>query len=119
MKTFKGTPGPWYLKDGTHLNDDGTGFIGTFDIINMEHYEDGVISIACAHPYGPKKNGGFPTREEAKANASLMAAAPDLLEVLCLALPYIEGAYECAFPDGDHNENVLNAVKAAIEKATA
>lgn len=59
------------------------------------------------------------TLGQCQATAKLFSAAPELFEALRLALPYIEGAYECAFPDSDHNENVLEAAKAAIAKATS
>jgi hypothetical protein len=74
-----------------------------------------LLWISDTKPYSVP---GFADKETAHANAKLIAAAPDLLEALRLALPYIEGAYECAFPDSDHNENVLEAARAAIAKAT-
>lgn len=57
------------------------------------------------------------TNEDAYANADLIAAAPDLLDALRLALPYIEKAYECSFPDYIENDYVLDTVRAAIAKA--
>lgn len=51
------------------------------------------------------------------ANAYLIAAAPDLLEMLQLALPYIRGAYECAFPDWEENVAIAQKAEAVINKA--
>ena len=40
-----------------------------------------------------------------------------LLSALEDALPYVQRAYECAFPDEWENENVASSAKEAIEKA--
>ena len=39
------------------------------------------------------------------------------VEALEYALPYIEGAYECAFPDASENDYVLVLARAALENA--
>lgn len=54
---------------------------------------------------------------EDQANASLIAAAPELLEALKEARRYVVGAYECAFPDDSENAAVLVDIDAAIAKA--
>lgn len=41
----------------------------------------------------------------------------ELLEALQLALPYVVGAYECAFPNQSENEYVRDRVESAIQKA--
>ena len=38
------------------------------------------------------------------------------LELLKLVLPFVEGAYECAFPDEDHNAYVAEEIRRKIEK---
>lgn len=55
--------------------------------------------------------------EQQEHHAALIAAAPDLYEALEDARRYVSGAYECAFPDEQENERVLDAVDAALAKA--
>lgn len=55
--------------------------------------------------------------EERKCTVDLIAAAPELLEMLEAALPYVIGAYECAFPDAEKNEWLAEEIRAAIKKA--
>jgi len=38
-----------------------------------------------------------------------------LRAALADALPYIESAYECAFPDAAQNQEIANAAKLAID----
>jgi len=78
MEALKFTPGPWYVHDGTRPREYKEGHTGTFDILNTECYQVGGKVMADVKPYG----GNFPEREEAKANAYLIAAAPDLFEAL-------------------------------------
>lgn len=112
----KHTPGPWYVHDSVSNHYRTKEQVGTYDIRTAPlGCHDNGIWIGDVKPYG---GDGFTNKETAKANAYLIAAAPDLLEALQLALPYIEGAYECAFPDSDHNENVLTQAREAIAKAT-
>ena len=54
--------------------------------------------------------------EERQANAKLISAAPELLEALKLALPYIQEAYVGAFPDDEKNNEILEKAKIAIAK---
>jgi hypothetical protein len=100
MNETKFTPGPW-MPPASHK-----------DLTVWATKNDRTEMIASA------STNQWCKEDEANANAKLIAAAPDLLEALRLALPYIEGAYECAFPDSDENNNVLEAAKAAIAKAT-
>jgi hypothetical protein len=51
------------------------------------------------------------------ANAALIASAPELYEALKKARLYVVGAYECAFPDQQENDEVLEEIDAAIKKA--
>lgn len=74
MSDFKGTPGPWFVCDSTMKRTTKDGHSGTFDIINREQYEIGMKVIGDVKPYG----GNFPDKDEAQANAKLIAAAPDM-----------------------------------------
>lgn len=78
---FKGTPGPLYIHDGTQLNEQGK-IIGCFDIIDKPGYEKNVKAIAQFFPYGKDRKNNFPDVEEARANAKLYAAAPDMIAEL-------------------------------------
>lgn len=55
------------------------------------------------------------------ANAQMIVKAvnchDELLTALKEALPYVEGAYECAFPNVIENDAVVKQIKAAIDKA--
>jgi hypothetical protein len=42
------------------------------------------------------------------------AAVADLIDAAQKARPYVAGAYECAFPDGDENSRVLADLDAAL-----
>lgn len=64
------TPGPWRAE----------GWEGV--VVNAA---DGSTLVLCP-------NGKDSTLAEIKANAKLIAAAPDLLDLLALALPYVEEA---------------------------
>ena len=65
-------------------------------------------------------NGGH---EKAKANAALIAAAPDLLEALELALPILEVLHNAYDPESAEDDTASDAryaidqVRAAIAKA--
>jgi hypothetical protein len=80
MSEFKGTPAPWFVCDSTgkHSQKEGK-YTGTFDIINRKQYEVGMKVIGDVKPYGGEH---FPEHEEARANAKLIAAAPDMYEAL-------------------------------------
>lgn len=73
MSKQQHTPGPWQV-DGNVIRGDAQG--------------NGSVSVACildvAYPYGRWAG------ESAKANARLIAAAPDLLESLQEVLPMLE-----------------------------
>lgn len=67
MKEFKGTPGPWFTGESRR------------DLINVKHSSNrpGAMSLNLAHVVARQS-----CVEEAKANAHLIAAAPELLEAL-------------------------------------
>lgn len=70
MKEFKGTPGPWYVHDNGVFYD-----IQTHSGINI-----GDI-CASQHTFDDSVHNGL----VATANANLIAAAPDLLELVVSA----------------------------------
>ena len=98
------TPGPWrigeYVKPIRYKQDD-------------LHVLAGQMSIVCSMSAVNWSIDG----EKDKANARLIAAAPDLLEALKEALPYVLRAYECAFPNERENEAIADEIRAAIAKA--
>lgn len=67
-------------------------------------------------------NRQLPTESECIANARLIAAAPEMYEALCAALPLLEFAVETrGDSDSDYEfpaRSALDAVRAAITKAT-
>jgi len=83
------TPGPWAIAGEEHAN--------------VILSEDFVIADVYAFKKG---EAGPRTDEEGEANARLIAAAPDLLEVAKAAYVYITG-----------NPGLENALKQAIAKA--
>lgn len=109
---------PLFAHDHSHLNEENKR-IGVIYITDASEAA-GSKWIGEVFPYGGAGGAerSFLNHPDAVIMAKLLAAAPELLEAIMLALPYVEGAYECAFPDSDHNENVINAIKSAIKKAT-
>jgi hypothetical protein len=103
MSKEKHTPGPWVATD--------------------EMANDRSICVGDAAVWGPDGDmvadvhGNLALEGDAVANARLIAAAPDLLAALRAAKRYVEGAYECAFPDQEENAAVLRDVNAAIDKS--
>lgn len=84
MSQTKHTPGPWYLIDDVQLpiqeNESSAKYIGTFNIKTkpLEAHDVGLW-LAAVHPY---ECSGFTSKEEANANAKLIAAAPDMFTEL-------------------------------------
>lgn len=94
MKNAKSTPGPWYAEGCKIIADSGTKYHRMKQIAGTVQMQHGDL-----HP-------------EDKANARLMAAAPDLLEAtkkLCIAI----GGCRC----GDEEEAAYQKCMAAIIKA--
>jgi hypothetical protein len=60
------------------------------------------------------KSGNFDFIAECERLEKLNA---EMLEALKAAMPYVRGAYECAFPDQEENDEVLEMVNDAIRKA--
>ena len=102
MSAFKGTPGPWFA--GTQS--DGSGWV---DIYIPSYSRNPVASATPAAPGDAEARRDH----ETLANAHLIAAAPELLEVL----EHVRDAME-ASGGWDGDEHVFELVVAAIEKAT-
>lgn len=98
-KQSKATPGPWFV-----VND------GTDDEPMMSVKAARIAGKAPRHAVAICATGDSPQEME-NANARLIAAAPDMLEALTLALPHLEAV---ALKD-----NAAYALaRAAITKAT-
>lgn len=93
------TPAPWNVS--SRVNSGG----------NLE-IKAGYQQIACV--YQPEWGYDAPTnKEEALGNAQLIAAAPDLVEALLIALPFVEDAL---LDDGYKKSRVQKSVT-TIRKA--
>lgn len=101
MSTTKHTPGPWRVSTANPLQ------------VNTDKGGDSV-GVAESQKYNAPNT--FCDPNEAEANAKLIAAAPDLLELLSEWL----AKEDASTPDGyEHNETSYKAkVRAAIAKAT-
>ena len=93
------TPGPW-TKQGGYLT-----------IYTLTDCATNAIAHTLHHA---NSNGSTVTREQAEANANLIAAAPDLLA----ACKRIEAWFDGCIGRGELRPNVeLDAIRAAIAKA--
>jgi hypothetical protein len=95
----KHTPGPWLMTDG--------------DFVYALHERNGrqVNRFSAAIDHYPSQGG---TAEEGRANAHLIAAAPDLLE----ALKYITSNCRVFCEDSmDIDDGAVYEARAAIAKA--
>lgn len=92
----KHTPGPWLAQDGNHFEADCV--ITTQDRLDTSKGPIAQLDTEFNEPVGA----------EQRANARLIAAAPDLLEALIDLLGAVEGV-----PCGPENK-----CRAAIAKAT-
>ena len=95
MSAPKHTPGPWLIQQGDEWAD---------GIVTLHgHNEDGTPMYWTVASYNRR-------RDEAEANARLIAAAPELLGALLAMQAFIEGKPDAVEPFG--------MVRAAIAKAT-
>jgi len=92
MNEAKHTPGPWVSDE-------------RYDCKNSHSVKSGYKNLAIVNYFNIMSN------EEAKANAKLMAAAPDLLEIV--------KAYAAMWEEGEENlsRTLYKKAKDAIEKA--
>lgn len=97
------TPGPWSVE---------TPMEHELSIVEASKPTYEWKFIACV-PYGGRNDGDF-SRPVADANARLISAAPDLLEVLRVYAAYDEYING---PEGDPSTDRLQKAKVAIAKA--
>lgn len=105
MKEFKGTPGPWKIG-------------GAFGNDKDSHSDFLVIAQSCVVVDGCGCCGspylGGETDAEQFANASLIVAAPELLEALQLAEKAMADGKNITYPEW---YGVINKARAVIAKA--
>ena len=108
----KHTPGPWLVMN---TRDVFTGLAAKAADGRSTAKDDGWHIADCA-PSGSYVEGGSGLHElsldEIKANARLIAAAPDLLDSLSEIFDYAGGADSAL-----HDEYVMDRARAAIAKA--
>jgi hypothetical protein len=104
--TVKHTPGPWnlYEKHGGELDTTITATANGSQILICD-------VIGC------RNNEGVITKETAKANAKLIAAAPELLEALNKVMSCIKSTSDL-IKLGDSIYDIRYEIEAAIQKAT-
>ena len=103
MTNRKHTPGPWYV--GTEFNDQGR-HIYAEQKVRHEDGDEWHPLIACTDD--------DERLVDWQANAVLIAAAPDLLEVLQHFMPFIDSEQ-----DDERQAPWVKKAHAAIAKATA
>lgn len=109
------TPGPYYLKE----YDCGFEICRKWDVEVTPESTNTFGSCYGAHIARVKyTDGGVPTREQAEANARLIASAPDLLAAL-EEIAKGEGAFSLdpLTHAGNTIDNMKEIARAAIEKA--
>ena len=94
----KHTPGPWIA-------------VGAW----VEVPNDKVPDICTCDPAAIGQEKLPRTHAQQCANARLIAAAPDLLELLTLAMPYVEEGEEF---NAAHKRDLSLSIRAAIVRAT-
>lgn len=101
MKCFRGTPGPWKVKE---VDDDEISEMSSTMVVA------GSLVLACIGPTS------YTYLKSDNANANLIAAAPDLLNELQRLRDYVINI--CGVDDGDcDSEHPLMSSQAAIIKA--
>ncbi len=104
MNEFKGTPGPWEIKpeevDKHYIRIRGTQLGGRYEVANvLTPFYEGVHEREA---------------KETRENARLIAAAPELLEALQMALEWIDAVpSDVVLPtmpgfDRDEVNNIIN-----------
>tara|TARA_R110000868_G_scaffold90684_1_gene251406 strand:- start:418 stop:738 length:321 start_codon:yes stop_codon:yes gene_type:complete len=102
---FKGTNCEWKVNPNIDKNDFGVKFL-SIDFIGISH-------IDCINVYANKNQDEI----NLKANAQLIASAPELLEALKTLIDPFTGLCYDSLRNVTNNE-VLSKIEKAIEKAT-
>ncbi len=97
---MKHTPGPWKILSAAPGEDPDYGI-----------HAEGCKNV-LAEAFAEFKAKGIFAREEAQANALLIAAAPDLFDAAVLAIDYLGSSYELK------RIPALDALLLAVRKAT-
>lgn len=109
----KHTPGPWLVEEDETGDQSGLECVVVVD--KSENYH---ISTCQFDGIDGHSNGGNPDYETAKANASLIAAAPELLKALKFCVGEFYQYDDANDPDGATEKARIKAIKLA-EKAIA
>lgn len=119
MEDKRFTPGPWFVQDDEWTDGE------TANITSDFRSDNSIIPVAQISGSGSESgfNGDFSL--EQKANARLIAAAPELLEALQDMVSRIEyyanldGSYKPSIEDWayTYNSSDMDAARAAIAKA--
>lgn len=92
----KHTAAPWFVIDDTSIHHRTGELVGSFSITTTPLHTEGRIYVASCAPYGTE---GFTNKGEAEANARLIAAAPELLELAKHIIAMEDDAYFCEHPE--------------------
>lgn len=105
----KHTPGPWEVHNGTDVYPVGD-YKARFYVADCDP-DDAPLASKILEPGDHPRTDA--TYEQAKANARLIAAAPEMLEALKLA----EGLLREPYETGVLGEDAYHAIASAISKA--
>jgi hypothetical protein len=109
------TPGPWYVE---HPFQEPGVYVASR---STRHHASALICkpypAGDAH-YDPKLQRMVGDDAQTEANARLIAAAPELLECLLMALPFVEDALDSEDFKPSYVRHRADLIRAAINKAT-
>jgi len=105
MSESKFTPGPWFVEQSEKT---------PIYVSPVGRHENISICNVLTMDEDDSESGDWINGDETKANAALIAAAPELLE----ALQGLLFAYEDPGNTGSTHDEKVIAARAAIEKAT-
>ena len=114
------TPGPWVIDEQDLLavvDDNGNGWVSQEFIIKPKGAQNYIASVTF-RSCSPDDHGPFPNKNQAKANADLIASAPSPLEALEKLLEATRGLAEigCPVVEARLNANlVLNAARGIVK----
>lgn len=108
MQEFKGTPGPWFIKPVPNCTVEGA-----VNVIQTHNNNGLGFHIAYASGWIDDKE----EKDEADANARILAAAPELLEALQLLMAEQSGGNKSCGHSGFTCTCPYDKAKATISKA--